>query len=166
MGFACLEQLKSRSLEGLYLGAGTVTQRHEVECLASMGIEYFFCAGFDAALTDYAAKLGVLAIPGVLTPSEVQQGMIRGMKLLKIFPANVLPFRYVNDLHGPFPGMDFLAVGGVGPDNLGEYLKAGFWGAGIGGSLVPHGAGSEQLPEIRAAAKKCVGILKAHIGEK
>jgi 2-dehydro-3-deoxyphosphogluconate aldolase/(4S)-4-hydroxy-2-oxoglutarate aldolase len=159
-GFACLERLQERRLEGLLLGAGTVTRRHEVERLAAMGIQYFFCAGFDAAIVDYAADSGLLAVPGVLSPSEVQQGMIHGLKLLKIFPANAFPLRYLKDLQGPFPGLDFLAVGGLSPDNLGEYLKAGYWGAGIGSSLVPYGAGREQLPRIRGAAKKCAAILK------
>jgi 2-dehydro-3-deoxyphosphogluconate aldolase/(4S)-4-hydroxy-2-oxoglutarate aldolase len=131
-----------------------------------MGIQYFFCAGFDSVLLDYAARLGLLAIPGVLTPSEVQKGVSRGMKLLKLFPAGAFPLQYIRDLHGPFPGMKFLAVGGVGPDNLEEYLKAGFWGAGIGSILVPPMAGRKDLSRIRQTAKKCAGIFRTHTGEK
>ncbi|MDR2021145.1 MAG: bifunctional 4-hydroxy-2-oxoglutarate aldolase/2-dehydro-3-deoxy-phosphogluconate aldolase [Treponema sp.] len=158
-GFSCIEELKKRHFEELYIGAGTVMRQNEVDRLAAAGVKYFFCAGFDGTLVDYAASRDLLAIPGVLTPSEVQQCIVRGMKLLKLFPANVFHTRYIKDLHGPFPGAAFLAVGGVGPDNFGEYLKAGFWGAGIGGSLVPQGANREQIPQIREAAKKCIAVL-------
>jgi 2-dehydro-3-deoxyphosphogluconate aldolase/(4S)-4-hydroxy-2-oxoglutarate aldolase len=165
-GFACLEKLKEAPLDELFLGAGTVMRQREVDRLASMGIEYFFCAGFDGALIDYAARRGVLAVPGVLTPSEVQQGVSRGIKLLKLFPANTFPLRYIKDLHGPFPGTEFLAVGGVNPDNLDAYLKAGFWGAGIGSVMVPPSAGRKELPRIREIAKNCVAVFNMHTGEK
>jgi 2-dehydro-3-deoxyphosphogluconate aldolase/(4S)-4-hydroxy-2-oxoglutarate aldolase len=158
-GFSCIEELKKHRFEELYIGAGTVTKQNEVERLASMDVKYFFCAGFDGGLVDYAIGLDLLAIPGVLTPSEVQQCVIRGIKLLKLFPANAFHVQYIKDLHGPFPETAFLAVGGVSPDNFGEYLKAGFWGAGIGSSLVPQGANRKHLPQIREAAKKCIAIL-------
>lgn len=163
-GFACLEILKKTFSTELFIGAGTVTQKAEIDRLISLNVAYFFCAGFDASIVEYAGKSGIRTIPGVLTPSEVQQGVSRGLKLLKLFPANVFPEGYVKDLHGPFPGVEFLAVGGISPDNLGDYLKRGFCGVGIGSSLVPQMAGREHLEMIRKNAKKCAAVLKAHLG--
>ncbi len=156
-GFGCLKVLRQSFKEkDFLLGAGTVSTLSEVDKLKEIGVSFFVTPGFDGALVDYAVQQGMKVIPGVLTPSDVQQAKNRGLELVKLFPANAYPMRYVKDLSGPFPHMRFMAVGGVGPDNLAGYLAAGFCGVGIGSSLVPQGAGPEQLGGIREAAARCV----------
>ena len=156
-GFGCLQAICTQvEDERLHLGAGTVSTTAEVDKLIEIGIKFFVTPGFDAELADYAIRRGIEVIPGVLTPSDVQQAKNRGITLVKLFPADAHPIGYVKSLGGPFPHMRFLAVGGVGAGNLGEYLAAGFCGVGIGGSLVPQNAGPQQLEAIRKEAARCV----------
>lgn len=156
-GFGCLEALRARySDDSLLLGAGTVSTKAEVDRLHEIGIRFFVTPGFDGELVDYALKKGMDVVPGVLVPSDVQQAKNRGLSLVKMFPANAFPMQYLKALKGPFPGMDFLAVGGVSPETIGDYQKAGYVGVGIGSSLVPQQAGPSHHQHIRAAAKQCV----------
>lgn len=159
-GFGSLEKLAKRySQDELFLGAGTVLRTEEVDRLNDLGIRFFFTPGFDGRVVDYAARVGIQVVPGVLTPSDVQQAVASGLTLLKLFPANAFPLSYIKGLQGPFPNTRYLAVGGVGPDNLTDYLGAGFLGAALGASLVPQNAEVNMLPKIREVAKKCVQSL-------
>lgn len=164
-GLDCLRALKARfSPQQLHVGAGTVSQPEQVDALQALGIPFFVTPGFDGPLVDYALAAGLQVMPGVFTPSDVQQAANRGLSLVKLFPAGTLPLGYVKDLKGPFPGMDFLAVGGVGPDNMGDYYQAGFCGVGIGSSLVPRGAGPKDFARIRQTAQKCVAARQKAFG--
>src|SRR5699024_6373784 len=58
-----------------------------------------------------------------------------GYRTLKLFPASDLPLHYIKSLKGPFPQAEFVAVGGISPENTAEYLNAGYGGVGIGSSL-------------------------------
>lgn len=158
--FGCIRAIKNRfASEAVTVGAGTVSTPEEVDRLKALGVGFFVTPGFDGPLVDYALAAGMEVVPGVLTPSDVQQVKNRGLRLAKLFPANAFPLGYVRDLKGPFPRMDFLAVGGVSPSNLRDYLAAGFVGAGIGSSLVPQQAGPAQYEGIRQAAARCVAAL-------
>ena len=43
--------------------------------------------GFDPEIVDYCLNKDILVLPGCVTPSEVAQGVKRGLKVLKFFPA-------------------------------------------------------------------------------
>lgn len=160
-GLGCLKILREAfPPDRLELGAGTVTTREEVDTLCDMGIEFFFTPGFDRELTAYAIEQPIRVIPGVFSPGEVQVAATLGLKLMKLFPANALPMHYVKSLKGPFPGLDFLAVGGVSADNLVEFRSAGFCGAALGSNLVPQQATLDQLEQIFATARRCVAAIE------
>ncbi len=77
-GFACLERAHAHySPDALYLGAGTVLRPVEVDRLAELSLPFCIMPGFHAALVDYALEKGLDVLPGVLTPSDVQQAVIR-----------------------------------------------------------------------------------------
>jgi len=54
---------------------------------------------------------------------------------VKIFPAGSLGAGYVKAVRAPLSYIPFLAVGGIGPDNVADFMKAGCVGAGVGGNL-------------------------------
>jgi 2-dehydro-3-deoxyphosphogluconate aldolase/(4S)-4-hydroxy-2-oxoglutarate aldolase len=68
---------------------------------------------------------GVPFLPGVLTPSEIEQGLSLGCKLLKFFPAGAAGGpKMLRALAGPYGplGVRFCPTGGVSPENMGDYL--------------------------------------------
>lgn len=157
-GFGCLREIRKHFSEtdDLLVGAGTVSSKAQVDELEALNVSFFVTPGFDGELVDYALGKGMKVIPGVFTPSDIQQAQNRGLSLVKLFPAGVLPKRYIMDLKGPFPCMEFLAVGGVNPDNIIDFISAGFYGVGMGSSLVPQNATSKSFDAIKQMAAKCI----------
>jgi len=160
-GYACIEALQQAySPDKFHLGVGTVTKKSEIDKLSASAVEFILTPGYDDELVEYALKKGMRILPGVLTPGEVQRALNRGVSLLKLFPADMLPMNYIKSLKGPFPLADFIAVGGVTKSNLSEFLKQGFRGAAIGSGLVPRHATSADLPAIAENARAFMKIIK------
>jgi 2-dehydro-3-deoxyphosphogluconate aldolase/(4S)-4-hydroxy-2-oxoglutarate aldolase len=73
-------------------------------------------------------------VPGVNSPSQVEQGLERGLTLLKFFPAEVSGgVKMLKALHGPYAEVSFVPTGGVDPSNIGSYLALSYVAA-VGGS--------------------------------
>lgn len=63
-------------------------------------------------------------IPGVATPTEVNAASRRGLRTLKLFPAEqVGGVALLKALRGPFPEIQFVPTGGISPRNLGDYAR-------------------------------------------
>ena len=97
-------------------------------------------------------------LPGVLTPSEVQAAVNCGIHLAKLFPADAFSDRYIKALKGPFPEMDYVAVGGVTPENAVNFYRLGYKGVAAGSNLVPKHAKRSDLKKIRETARKYVEV--------
>jgi len=80
---------------------------------------------------------------------------------VKVFPGEVLGPQFIKATRGPLPSAKMLAVGGVSPENLGDWFKAGAFGVGLGSALTKPG-GKEGTPDtIRAASKDVVARIAA-----
>ena len=78
-----------------------------------------------------------MLLPGVMTPTDVAVSLQYGFKTMKLFPAGDLPHSYVKDLKGPYDDTNYIAIGGVTPDNIPEFRAAGCLGVGLASSLMP-----------------------------
>ena len=134
------------------VGAGTVLSGEHLDALAQAGGRLAVTPHTDPALIQASVARGFVALPGAMTPSEVFAAWRAGATAVKIFPAGTLGPGHVKALRAVLPGeLPLLAVGGVSPANLGEYLKAGCAGAGLGGELYRPGQ-SAQTTAAHAAA--------------
>ena len=130
------------------VGAGTVTSAAELDALQAAGGRLAVSPHVDPALVADAVARGLVALPGALTPSEVFAAARAGAPAVKLFPAASLGPAHVKALRAVLPpALPLLAVGGVSPANLGDYLRAGCVGAGLGGELYRPG----QRPVTTAA---------------
>mgnify|MGYP001755319166 FL=1 len=108
-GFGCIENIQKRfSPDEICLGAGTVTKKEEVDRLAAMKIPFFLTPGYDDELVAYGLSKGMEVLPGVLTPGDVQKALNRGVRRLKLFPADAFGMSYIKSLKGPFPQAEFV----------------------------------------------------------
>jgi 2-dehydro-3-deoxyphosphogluconate aldolase/(4S)-4-hydroxy-2-oxoglutarate aldolase len=119
----------------LTLGTGTVLDPRDVEASVAAGATFLVAPNVAPAVCREADRVGVLHIPGALTPTEVALAVQLGAPIVKLFPASRLGPAYVRDLHGPFPDVRLLATGGVHADNAAEFLAAGCVAVAAGGAL-------------------------------
>src|SRR5277367_5191919 len=95
-------------------GAGTVTNAKQAEICLDAGAKFLVSPGLSVAVLQTAAKRGILAIPGALTPTEVMAALEAGAKLVKIFPCGSAGgAKHIKSLKAPFPEVRFIPTGGV-----------------------------------------------------
>ncbi|MNI67169.1 KHG/KDPG aldolase [compost metagenome] len=112
-------------------------------------------------IVQAANQLGMVTIPGAMTPTEILEAHFAGADFVKLFPAGTLGLTYAKDLLGPINNVKFIATAGVTPDNLGEFLKLGFAGAGISSYLTNKKLVNENKFDIlKEHAKELVAISK------
>jgi 2-dehydro-3-deoxyphosphogluconate aldolase/(4S)-4-hydroxy-2-oxoglutarate aldolase len=120
---------------GRIAGAGTISTADEVRAVAGAGAAFAVAPGFSREAADAARALGLPYLPGVATPSEVQEALASGLRTLKLFPARELGPSWIRALAGPFPEVRFVAVGGVTAANASKFIEAGAIAVGIGSGL-------------------------------
>ena len=93
--------------------------------------------GFNAGVLAFCRDRNVMLLPGVLTPTDVAICLQYGFRTMKLFPAGDMPRSYIKDLKGPDDNTHYVAIGGVAPDNIPEFRRAGYLGVGLASSLMP-----------------------------
>ena len=131
------------------IGAGTVLSQKQVDMVAEAKAGYVISPDCNPEVIQRTKKLGLLSIPGVFTSTEALTALRHGADFLKLFPAGHLAPGYIKDLKAVVSA-DFIAVGGVGADNLKSYLQYAV-GAGIGSAIYKAGRTAD---EAAAAAKR------------
>jgi 2-dehydro-3-deoxyphosphogluconate aldolase/(4S)-4-hydroxy-2-oxoglutarate aldolase len=116
-------------------GAGTVLTREQVDAAQAAGGEFIISPNTDTNVIRYTKQLGLVSIPGAMTPSEVVTAHHAGADFVKLFPAATLGLKYIKDLTAPINHVKLIATGGVSTENFGDFLRAGCRGAGIASSL-------------------------------
>ncbi|MDF3982736.1 2-dehydro-3-deoxy-6-phosphogalactonate aldolase [Luteibacter sp. PPL201] len=137
------------------VGAGTVLSPDLVDEVADIGGHLLVTPNTDPAVIRQGVKRGMYACIGFATPSEAFVALAAGAQSLKLFPAANLGPGYVKAIRAVLPpDVPLLAVGGVTPDNLGDYLDAGCIGAGLGSDLYKPGQPVSRTRERAAAFVK------------
>lgn len=116
------------------LGVGTVLSEAIAERALEAGADFLVTPSVPTDLRAIV-DLGADVLPGVFSPSDVGRALECGLAIVKLFPAAVLRPAYLGALAGPFPGVEVVAVGGIGVDTAGEWLDAGALAVGLGSGL-------------------------------
>ncbi|MDU1874731.1 MULTISPECIES: 2-dehydro-3-deoxy-6-phosphogalactonate aldolase [Citrobacter] len=127
------------------IGAGTVTNVGDVSTLSSLGCAFILTPNTDPEVISTARAAKMTTCIGCQTVSEAFVAFRHGADGLKIFPAGELGPDYIRALKAVLPPqVPLYAVGGIRPDNLSHYLKAGCFGAGLGSDLYRAGQSINQ----------------------
>lgn len=122
-------------MPGIIPGAGTVLSPDQVRAAYEAGAKYIVSPNTDPAVIAETKRLGLVSIPGALTPSEIMAAHNAGADLVKLFPTATMGLKYFKDLRAPLSHIGLVVTAGITPDNLGDYLKAGAFAAGISSPL-------------------------------
>jgi 2-dehydro-3-deoxyphosphogluconate aldolase/(4S)-4-hydroxy-2-oxoglutarate aldolase len=122
---AGLEALRAAAagVPGALVGAGTVTTAPACEAAIDAGARFVVSPGLVDEVVAVCARRGVLALPGIATPTELLRAIALGCRTVKLFPASVLGGpAMVKALAALGTGTGFVPTGGIGLDSAPAYL--------------------------------------------
>ena len=134
------------------IGAGTVLTVRDVREVADAGGALIVSPNCDPEVIAATKAAGLQSWPGVMTATECFAALKAGADGLKIFPASLMGPDGLKAIRAVLPrGTQVYAVGGVGPANFAQWVKAGADGFGIGAALFTPGLSVAEV-DVRAAA--------------
>ncbi|MGA2714401.1 MAG: bifunctional 4-hydroxy-2-oxoglutarate aldolase/2-dehydro-3-deoxy-phosphogluconate aldolase [Bryobacteraceae bacterium] len=152
----------TRTMPELMVGADAVLNLETAKACLDAGAAFLTSPGLDLEIVDLGARHNVLVIPGALTPSEVAAACRAGTDFIKVFPCSLVGgAKYIKALKGPFPGVAFIASGGVNQQTVSDFIRAGASALGIGEHLVPHEAVQRRNATwILELTRRFIGMVK------
>ncbi len=139
------------------VGMGTVLDVAAAQRVLDAGADCVIAPSFNPEVVALSHHYDVLAVPGVITPTEAVNAWLAGAKLIKIFPIGNLGVDYFKSIRGPLDHIDFMCNGGMTDENVGAFIKAGGVACGMAGWLT--GDGTMSLDLIEQRARKLVDIV-------
>ncbi|HUG58488.1 MAG TPA: 2-dehydro-3-deoxy-6-phosphogalactonate aldolase [Candidimonas sp.] len=153
--------LLARRFPDLLVGAGTVMSPGDVQAVAQAGGKLILMPHSDPAVVRQAKQSGMLCVPGVATPTEAFAALANGADALKLYPAEQITPVVVKAWRAVVPAHHrLLPVGGITPQNMEDYLRAGANGFGLGSALYKAGMAQADVAANAQAFKHAVAQFK------
>ncbi|MCH8157786.1 MAG: bifunctional 4-hydroxy-2-oxoglutarate aldolase/2-dehydro-3-deoxy-phosphogluconate aldolase [Nitrospinae bacterium] len=148
--------------ESLCIGAGTVSSVADADRAVNAGARFLVSPTLNEDVASYCRERELAYFPGALTPTEIEKAWNAGATMVKVFPASQMGPKYFNTLSGPFDKIRLMAVGGVGPANVHDYLRAGASAVAVGGSVMsPERMKNKEFAVIRQEISEFLLAVKS-----
>ena len=117
-------KLISENCPEMITGAGTVLTVEQAKRAKDSGAKFIVAPGFNPKIVSWCLENGILVIPGISTPSEIEQALEMGLKTVKFFPAEQSGgIAKIKAMAAPYGGVKFMPTGGINLNNLNDYLS-------------------------------------------
>ncbi|MDR1649938.1 MAG: bifunctional 4-hydroxy-2-oxoglutarate aldolase/2-dehydro-3-deoxy-phosphogluconate aldolase [Synergistaceae bacterium] len=160
----------SKELPELLLGAGTVTTIAQGLRALQAGAKFLVSPGFNPPVVKFCVESKLPIIPGVNSPSQIEQGLALGLSVLKFFPAEQSGgLEMLKAFAGPYGNVKYIPTGGISTKNMVDYLSFPNVLA-VGGSwmvkpeLIAAGKYDEISRLCREAVMTSLGFELRHVG--
>ena len=155
-------QLITSKLPQILVGAGTVLTITQVNEAVDAGTKFIVSPGFNPKIVDYCINRKIPIFPGVNSPSQIEMGLERGLKVLKFFPAEASGgVKMLKAISAPYGDVKFIPTGGININNINDYLSlqsvlvcGGSWI--VKASLIKEGKFSEITKLTKEAVEKVI----------
>ena len=154
----------------MVVGAGTVINPEIAKKAVAAGAQFIVSAGLNPETVKWCNENNIPVVPGVCTPSEIEQGLALGLDTLKFFPAEASGgVGMLKNFAGPFSQVKFMTTGGINASNVTDYAKCGNV-ITIGGSWMVkadliENENWDEITRLCAEALKAVqGLEFVHVG--
>jgi 2-dehydro-3-deoxyphosphogalactonate aldolase len=146
--FASIERASKGFSAAAIIGAGTVLTPENVEQAAKAGAEIVVSPNFERAVVHKSKMLGLVSVPGVMTPSEALAAIAAGADVLKFFPGELLTLPVIRAYAAVLPKhIPIVLVGGVTAESVKTFANSPVSGFGIGSSLYKPGMSASEVSE-------------------
>jgi 2-dehydro-3-deoxyphosphogluconate aldolase / (4S)-4-hydroxy-2-oxoglutarate aldolase len=149
--FDLIEEFASKT--GVHVGLGTAMNRAHVLSGKDAGAKFVISPHVSQEVIEVTKQAGLISIPGVASPTDVADALRYGADILKFFPASALGPNYLKAVCEPFPGLNWMATGGISVETIPDWIAAGVTGFGVGGKLTSGGVAEipNRVAEFKAA---------------
>jgi 2-dehydro-3-deoxyphosphogluconate aldolase/(4S)-4-hydroxy-2-oxoglutarate aldolase len=153
----------THQMQNMLIGAGTVLNAGDAKASIEAGAKFIISPNLNVETIETTKRLGMVSIPGAYTATEVVNAFNNGGDIIKIFPATNA--EYIKTLRGPLSHIPMMPTGGITPENISQFEKAGAVAFGIGTSLVNvnHKITNEYLRQITENARKFVQAVSNNV---
>jgi 2-dehydro-3-deoxyphosphogalactonate aldolase len=155
--FRTIELLSTKHADCL-VGAGTVLTAAEVDRVHGAGGRLVVAPNCAPPVIRRALDLGLRVLPGIATATEAFTALDAGATELKLFPAATCGPRHLKALKSVLPRhVRVFPVGGIGAQDIAEWLVSGADGFGFGSELFTP---AYTLAQIETRARDLVEALR------
>jgi 2-dehydro-3-deoxyphosphogluconate aldolase/(4S)-4-hydroxy-2-oxoglutarate aldolase len=154
----------------LIVGAGTVLTTEQARAAIGAGARFVVSPGFNPKVVSFCREQGVPVIPGVNSPTQIEEAMECGLSVMKFFPAEESGgAAFLKAIAAPYEGIRFIPTGGINTANMISYLSlknviacGGSWM--VKTELISAGKFEEITRLTREAVRVLLGFSLAHVG--
>lgn len=152
----------SRELPHIVLGLGTVLDAKTARAGIAAGAQFIVTPAVRPEVIQVCRESGIPVLCGALTPTEIYTAWELGANVVKIFPAEFFGPAYIKSIKAPFPRIELMPTGGVTPETVGDFLRAGAFATAAGSALVSAAAlKSRDWAAVTTRARQFVAAAKA-----
>lgn len=155
-----VREAAARAPHDVVIGVGTVLTIDQFHDSVDAGARFVVSPSFDRAVVREAAATGILALPGVATPTEAVDAVAAGASAVKLFPASLWRPDVLREVRAALPWLETVPTGGVTPANAPDWIRAGALAVGVGSALTkasdPAAAAEALLASIASARQTTV----------
>ncbi|WP_158564299.1 bifunctional 4-hydroxy-2-oxoglutarate aldolase/2-dehydro-3-deoxy-phosphogluconate aldolase [Jiangella anatolica] len=143
---------------GATIGAGTVTSVSQAAAAIQAGAEFVVSPTLNGAVLEHARNAAVPAIAGAMTPTEIEQAIRAGADGIKVFPVSAVGGpAYVSAVAEVFPGVRWVASGGIAASSVEQYRRAGCTAVCLGNALIDRAAlARRDLAQLVTSARQAL----------
>lgn len=123
-------------LPDFLFGLGTVLDAETARAGILAGARFVVTPALRPAVITLCRRYSVPVFSGALTPTEIVTAWEAGTDVVKVFPAEFFGPAYIKSVKAPLPHIELVPTGGVTPENVAEFLKAGAFATAAGSALV------------------------------
>ena len=157
--FRVISDLRRQYGDRAYVGAGSVISYDQIDRAAKSGAQFISMPHTSASMIEVCRRYRVPALIGALTPTEIAAASSYAVPFITVFPASSLGgAEYMARLTAKMPNLRLAASGGVGPENIAEYITAGAFAVIVESSLFTRG--DMQNENYAAIAERARGMLR------
>ena len=116
-------RVMSKEFPDMLVGAGTVLTKEQVDRAINAGAKFIVSPGLNPKIVQYCLDRSIPITPGTQTPSEMEQALELGLKVVKFFPAEPAGgLAMIKAVAAPYVDLKFMPTGGINAKNVRDYL--------------------------------------------
>lgn len=146
--------------EGVIVGAGTVLDAETARAAILNGAKLLVSPNLNPEMIKMANRYQVVTMSGAFTPTEIQNTLEAGADIVKLFPAEFLNPAYVKSVLAPLSHAPVSPTGGVTPENVGEWFKAGAVCVGLASYITKAAKADGDYNKVTKAAETFLEAIR------